>query len=83
MKALHDIDTAFFMSCLRGKVIVNWTESSELFESISTRILRGCCAWHEDGTCTIYLNADQILVSPTPFLQMWRTTIHEFVVSGR
>ncbi|KAK3176974.1 hypothetical protein OEA41_008300 [Lepraria neglecta] len=83
MKALNDIETAFFKSRLRGKVIVKWTESSELFERGHNRIPRGTHSGHEDGASTISLNADKIFQSRTPFLQMWRTKVHELVVISK
>ena len=58
MKALDDSDTAFFKFHLRGKAIVNWAESIELFERGHNRIPRGTHSGHEDGTNIMFLNAE-------------------------
>ena len=81
IKALCDIDKAFFNSRLRGHVKVYWCNSSN--EHIRRRlpqVPRGLMSPGEsEGQCTVFLNADTIFTKRNPCKQMWRTTLHELV----
>ena len=81
IKALCDIDIAFFNSRLRGHVKVYWCNSSN--EHIRRRlpqVPRGLMSPGErEGQCTVFLNADTIFAKRNPCKQMWRTTLHELV----
>lgn len=67
MKALYDINSASFKFRLRGKVIISWIESSELFERRHNRIPQGTHSGHDDGISTIFLHGDKMFQFPIPF----------------
>ena len=81
IKALRDIDIAFFNSRLRGNVKVRWCNSSdEIVRKHLPRIPLGLSSSGErKGQCTVFLNADMIFAKRNPCKQMWRTTLHELV----
>ena len=81
IKALCDIDKAFFNSRLRGNVKVYWCNSSnETIRGHFPRVPRGLMSPGErKGQCTVILNADTIFAKQNPCKQMWRTTLHELV----
>ena len=81
IKALQDIDIAFFNSRLRGNVKVHWCNSNnETIRRHLPRAPRGLMSPGEvKGQCTILLNADMIFAKQNPCKQMWRTTLHELV----
>ena len=81
IKALRDIDKAFFNSRLRGNVKVHWCNSSnETIRRHLPRVPRGLMSPGErKGQCTVFLNADTIFAKQNPCKQMWRTTLHELV----
>ena len=81
IKALRDIDIAFFNSRLRGNVKVHWCNSSEeIMRKHLPRIPLGLSISGErEGQSTVFLNADLIFAKRNPCKQMWRTTLHELV----
>ena len=89
LKALHDIDIAFFNSCLRGKVIVRWSNTEEIARvgslrnksDMSGRYLGLCCPEEDLRQATVYLNAETIFCRPTACEEMWQTIFHELMVS--
>ena len=80
IKAMHDIDVAFFNGKLKGKVIVRWTGPNEEVPGVPTTAA-GSTAYHGDGLASIILNSRNILERPDSKMQMWTTLIHEAVVS--
>ena len=82
MKAIHDIDTAFFNSRLRGKIVVNWSDAGELRKvGRDMADVWGCTTGDTHRRCTVFLNADQLFAAPDIFQRIWQTLFHELVVS--
>lgn len=84
IKAFEDLDLTFFNGKLSGHVQVGWVKRSKYRRHF------GGSSWGvtEKGAhaqCKIFLNAYKIFVddyaTPIPFREMWRTLIHEMVVS--
>jgi hypothetical protein len=90
-KALHDIDIAFFNSCLRGNVIVRWSNTEEIARvgslrsksDMSGRYLGLSCPEEDLRQATVYLNAETIFSRPTACEEMWQTVFHELMVICR
>lgn len=92
IKALADLDIAFFDGRLRGNVIAVWATEEEILEKECKgrkpeRVFTGLCQTLEPGEnegeqrCKVWLISDQIFVAPHPRLQMWETMFHELVAS--
>lgn len=76
IKALGDIDKAFFNSRLRGNVKVHWCNSSnETIRGHLGLMIPGV----RKGQCTVILNSDTIFAEQYPRKEMWQTTLHELV----
>ena len=73
-------------------MVVVWAGEEEIFEKgceKGTGVERGgflglCQPLMESGElrCKVWLNADAIFDQPDPREQMWKTVLHELVVSG-
>ena len=93
IKALADLDVAFFDGRLRGNVVAAWATESEILErgcrdgQTPDRAFSGLCQPLEpegnggERRCKVWLNSDKIFDAPDPRLQMWETLFHELVVS--
>ena len=92
IKALADLDIAFFDGRLKGSVVAVWATEREIVEEVLKDIkyrsgFKGLCQplapMENEGQqrCKIWLNSDSIFDVPDPRLQMWQTMFHELVVS--
>lgn len=92
IKALADLDTAFFDGRLKGSVVAVWATEREIVEkgvkgakhrSGFTGLCQPLAPAENEGRprCKIWLNSDSIFDVPDPRLQMWQTMFHELVVS--
>ena len=92
IKALADLEIAFFDGRLKGSVVAIWATEKEIVERVINGVehrsgFMGLCQplapeEHEGQQwCKIWLNSDSIFDVPDPRLQMWQTMFHELVVS--
>lgn len=85
IKALHDIDTAFFMGLLRGSVRIQWLDRTGFVEHYGPH-----CASHLGITQYIYTGCSSILLNmqtifedmECPHQRMWQCLFHELIVSS-
>lgn len=93
IKALADLDIAFFDGRLKGNVIVMWATEREILERVCDgqnpeKGFTGLCQPlrpdenEGEQRCKVWLNSDKIFNAPDPRLQMWETMFHELVVSA-
>ena len=92
IKAMADLDTVFFAGRLKGSVVVVWAGEEEILEKgcedgkrlEMAGFLGLCQPLVESGElrCKVWLNADAIFDQPDPREHMWKTVLHELVVSG-
>ena len=84
IKALHDIDTAFFMGLLRGGVKIQWVDQSNIIKKYGLKCADhlGITQFNYSGCCTIYLNMQPIFADKCPRLRMWNCLFHELIVSS-
>ena len=93
IKALADLDIAFFDGRLKGSVVAVWATETEIVERGNGGLkpaerFMGLCQplapEEEQGQqrCKVWLNSDSIFDVPDPRLQMWQTMFHELVVSA-
>lgn len=80
IKAACDIDIAFFGSQLWGNTIIRWEYVPE-YPRLTT--LYGHTQRHPGGRAVITLNAAIMFKAEDPCEEMWRTMLHEMVVSVR
>jgi hypothetical protein len=80
IKAARDIDIAFFGSQLWGNTIIRW-EYKPKRPKLTT--LYGHTQGRPGGRAVITLNAAIIFKAEDPCEEMWRTMLHEMVVSIR
>ena len=92
IKALADLDIAFFDGRLKGSVVAIWATEREIVDKVLSGVehrsgFKGLCQplapEENEGQqrCKIWLNSDSIFDVPDPRLQMWQTMFHELVVS--
>ena len=89
IKALHDIDTAFFNSRLRGNIVVRWSNTEEIAEVGSLQNKKEAsgecfglsCPEEDLRQTTVYLNAEMIFSQPTACEEMWQIVFHELMIS--
>ena len=92
IKALADLDIAFFDGRLKDSVVAVWATEREIVEKVLSGVkyrsgFKGLCQplapEENEGQqrCKIWLNSDSIFNVPDPRLQMWQTMFHELVVS--
>ncbi|MCJ1424573.1 hypothetical protein MMC29_002461 [Sticta canariensis] len=82
IKAMHDIDTAFFMGLLRGSVRIQWVDRSRIIEEYGPH-----CASHLGITQYIHTGCTSILLNLQPILgdmrsprqRMWQCLFHELI----
>ena len=79
IKAFLDLDLVFFGGALRGYVCVSW-EGMECFADEGESQGRTTDS-SRPGHALIYLNAEAILLGPSPFSHMFSTVLHEMCVS--
>ena len=79
IKAFLDLDLVFFRSALRGYVCVQW-DSMEVFADEGGSQGR-TSVFPCPRNARIYLNAQAILLSTSPFRHMFSTMLHEMCVS--
>ena len=91
---MADLDTAFFDGRLKGSVVVVWAGEEEILEKGCEdgkgpemgRFLGLCQPLLGDEgkelRCKVWLNSDAIFDQPDPREHMWKTVLHELVVSG-
>ncbi|KAF6235735.1 hypothetical protein HO173_005930 [Letharia columbiana] len=90
IKALADLDIAFFDGRLKGNVIVMWATEREILERVCDgqnpeKGFTGLCQPLQpdenegEQRCKVWLNSDKIFNAPDPRLQMWETMFHELV----
>ncbi|KAI4212133.1 MAG: hypothetical protein LQ351_005163 [Letrouitia transgressa] len=78
IKAFRDLDTVFFQRRLCGNVKVGWVSGEEMPPGTI-----GTTAYKFNGHSKIMLDADHyIFESEHPWRKMWRTLLHEMVVSN-
>ncbi len=93
IKALADLDIAFFDGRLKRHVIAAWATETELVEKgcggrKPKQSVTGFCQLldpekHEGKQrCKVWLNSDTIFDMPDPPRVMWETMFHELVVSA-
>ena len=91
IKALADLDIAFFDGRLKGSVVAVWTTERGTVEKGTDGVkhrggFMGLCEplapEESEGRqrCKVWLNSDSIFDVPDPRLQMWQTMFHELVV---
>lgn len=79
IKAVHDIDTAFFMGRLKGNVSIRWVnrlmEATPISDALTYPLDYGCSA--------IYLSLEAIFRGEqVPQRDVWQTVFHELIVSS-
>ena len=79
LKAFCDLDQVFFLGFLRRNVYVDWRSASSFPPPHPRRLTMGHTETLDRGKAVIHLNADGIFANTgmTPFVEMWRTTLHE------
>ena len=93
VKALADLDTAFFKGHLERHVIVAWATETEVVEKgnggrkpehCATGLCQPLDLEKNEGKqrCKVWLNSDAIFDMPDPRRVMWETLFHELVVSA-
>lgn len=91
IKAMADLDSAFFDGWLKGNVVIVWAGEEDIVKKgckggkgPETGNFLGLCQPLLEGgeqRCKVWLNADTIFDRPDPRVHMWRTVLHELVVS--
>ena len=85
IKIAHDLDTALFGGKLRKRITISWVERDFLNPDLSLEGRRErvgrCSTSPRQGTCDVFLNKDAIFDWHDPRHQMFKTLIHEMVVS--
>ena len=71
----NDIDTAVFNGRLRGNCITRWSTSKQIAKKSGKHesLTLGSTFRSVKGRCKIYLNADTILMHPSPRTEMRQT----------
>lgn len=83
IKAMHDVDTAFFMGYLKGNVSIQWTSQIRLteLENGATHTY-GSTLYQRHGCSVIWLNMQAVFhASEFPRRKMWQVLFHELIVS--
>ncbi|KAM0793957.1 hypothetical protein BDR22DRAFT_827338 [Usnea florida] len=70
-----DLDVVFFGGVLRGCFCVSWRVRTFFFDA--ERSLGTSWSCSRPGHAVIYLNAEEVVLGPTPFPNMCRTMLHE------
>ena len=79
IKMFLDLDAVFFGGVLRGYVCVSWSARTSFFDAERSFGTTWSCS--SPGHAVIYLNAEEIVLGPSPFPNMCRTMLHEMCVS--
>lgn len=93
IKALGDLDVAFFDGWLRGNLIAVWATEEKIVEQVydgkkPVGNFAGLCQTLDrrenegEQRCKVWLNSDVIFDVPDPRLKMWEVIFHELVVSS-
>lgn len=79
IKAMHDIDTAFFMGRLEGNISIQWAYRLRLKGALQTL---GTTYGQHRGCSTISLSMQGVFHAATfPRTTMWQVVFHELIVS--
>lgn len=85
LKAAHDVDTAFFMGFLEGKVRIQWMNQKKMVEQFGDREghALGTTRYRRHGCSSIWLSMEAIFYETEyPRRRMWQTLFHEMIVSS-
>lgn len=81
IKAFRDLDAAFFKCTLIGNTELAWVGKTARLLRFGFMSCWGTTIKIGHARCRIELNAYKILLETNPYQQMWRTLLHEMVVS--
>lgn len=81
IKAFRDLDAAFFKGTLIGNTELLWMGKTSWLLKLGPMPCWGATTKLGHAQCRIMLHAYSIMLEPKPYQQMWRTLLHEMVVS--